>query len=318
MTIASRIPRLIWIYWDKGIDHAPPIVQICMNSWKVNSGWNIVFIDDNSLGKYLDLKLQSDCLEKVGVTKKSNLIRLQLLAKYGGVWVDATCFCVRGLDSWIDEVLISGFFAFSRPGKDRLLSTWFLAAEPQNPLILEVERQFVRFYERYHSLSGSSQNSLNRIVGKALRFFLSRHWVLSPLLISPAFIGISSKLPYFSFHYIFAKVVLKNRECRRIWKITPKRNALLPHLLHKLGAHKKADPQTKAYLSSIDAPVFKLSWKRAPIAVASGSLFDYVLFQRDLLFPQYSLRSNHLGDSGLKPPQKIENALSAKSGERIQ
>lgn len=59
----------------------------------------------------------------------SDLLRLELLHCYGGVWVDATTICTRSLDEWLPEVLTSGFFAYNRPGPDRLLSTWFLAAE---------------------------------------------------------------------------------------------------------------------------------------------------------------------------------------------
>ena len=66
---------------------------------------------------------------------QADLARLDLLARHGGVWADATCFCVRPLDDWLLPCLPSGFFAFDRPGPDRLLSTWFLAAQPGNALV---------------------------------------------------------------------------------------------------------------------------------------------------------------------------------------
>lgn len=61
----------------------------------------------------------------------SDLVRLALLSRYGGIWVDSTVYCLRPLKEWLQEVTPTGFFAFNRPGPDRVLSSWFLfAAHP--------------------------------------------------------------------------------------------------------------------------------------------------------------------------------------------
>ena len=65
----------------------------------------------------------------------SDCVRVALLARYGGVWVDSTCYCLRPLDEWLYERLPNGFFAFARPGGERLLSSWFLAAAANNHII---------------------------------------------------------------------------------------------------------------------------------------------------------------------------------------
>lgn len=41
-------------------------------------------------------------------------IRINLLIKYGGVWIDYNVFCVQPLDSWLPSKLSYGFYAFSR------------------------------------------------------------------------------------------------------------------------------------------------------------------------------------------------------------
>ena len=46
-----------------------------------------------------------------------------------GRGADATTICASPLDGWLHDLMDSGFFAFGRPGPDRMLSTWFLAAE---------------------------------------------------------------------------------------------------------------------------------------------------------------------------------------------
>jgi hypothetical protein len=66
---------------------------------------------------------------------KANLLRLHLLAGQGGVWADSTTLCAAPLDSWLPPLMEGGFFAFARPGPDRLLSTWLLAATPGHALV---------------------------------------------------------------------------------------------------------------------------------------------------------------------------------------
>jgi hypothetical protein len=60
----------------------------------------------------------------------SDVVRIALLHRFGGIWVDATVYCLRPLDGWIGHAMASGFFAFNRPMPDVMLSSWFLAAEP--------------------------------------------------------------------------------------------------------------------------------------------------------------------------------------------
>src|SRR5262249_56262769 len=59
----------------------------------------------------------------------SDVVRIELLHRFGGIWVDSTVYCLRPLDGWLDHAMPSGFFAFNRPMPDVTLSSWFLAAE---------------------------------------------------------------------------------------------------------------------------------------------------------------------------------------------
>ena len=43
--------------------------------------------------------------------------------------------CATPLDDWLEERMVNGFFAFSRPGQDRMISTWFLASEKGGYLV---------------------------------------------------------------------------------------------------------------------------------------------------------------------------------------
>ncbi|HUZ33444.1 MAG TPA: capsular polysaccharide synthesis protein [Xanthobacteraceae bacterium] len=139
-------PKIIWLLWLQGWEAAPDLVRSCGASWlRHNRNWTINFL---TLDKIKELGLGpelSPFLNKpMPPEALSDLIRLQLLATHGGVWADATVYCLRPLDQWLSDVAASGFFAFSRPGPDRMLSTWFLAADAQSCVIQ-------RWRERAHA-----------------------------------------------------------------------------------------------------------------------------------------------------------------------
>ena len=57
-------------------------------------------------------------------------------------------FCLRPLDDWLDAAYDAGFFAFRNPAKDRMLATWLIASEPDNPLLVALHAAFVDFVNR--------------------------------------------------------------------------------------------------------------------------------------------------------------------------
>ena len=84
----------IWMMWYQGIENAPPIVLSCIQS-VINNRANhpVIIISKYNLEKYL--KLPSHIIEKFNnnlftITHLSDIIRLGLLYKYGGYWIDAT------------------------------------------------------------------------------------------------------------------------------------------------------------------------------------------------------------------------------------
>lgn len=129
--------KIIWTCWFQGRTHAPHLVERCLDSWeRCNPGWELRCLDATTIEKYIPIGQYVD-LERQAITAAalSDIVRILLLHEYGGVWVDATLYCNRPLDDWLPGVMDEGFFAFSSPGPDRPLSSWFLSAEPHTYLI---------------------------------------------------------------------------------------------------------------------------------------------------------------------------------------
>lgn len=131
----KRIPRRIWILWFQGVSEAPYLVRKSLDSWvRKKPTWDAVVLDSGTLSSYIDLDMPEKILRNLSPALQSDLIRAALLSKYGGVWADATTFCVQPLDEWIADYASSFFFAFHKPGIDRKMSSWLMAAEQDSPL----------------------------------------------------------------------------------------------------------------------------------------------------------------------------------------
>lgn len=141
--------RIIWSCWFQGQKAAPELVQKCLQSWKdQNPGWDFRCLDAESIARYIDLSAYVDLSrQRITAASLSDILRLLLLHEYGGVWVDATTFCNTPLDQWLGQAMHAGFFAFARPGEDRELATWFLAARPGNRLLSNWAARAIAYWQ---------------------------------------------------------------------------------------------------------------------------------------------------------------------------
>jgi hypothetical protein len=95
----KNIPPIIWVCWWDGINTMPPIVKACYNSiLKYAGGLTVTLITRDNFQDYIDIP--DHVLEKaqtgiMTVTHFSNIIRMSLLAKYGGLWIDATILLTK-------------------------------------------------------------------------------------------------------------------------------------------------------------------------------------------------------------------------------
>ena len=88
---------IVWVCWFQGMEHAPKMVQYCFESLKSNlRDKRIILITEDNYKEYVQFptyileKYEKGCLSK---THLSDLLRLELLIKYGGTWIDATVWC---------------------------------------------------------------------------------------------------------------------------------------------------------------------------------------------------------------------------------
>lgn len=89
----------IWVLWWQGLDNAPLIVKRCVESIKKNAGKHpFHLLSKDNLGKYI--RLPEFINQKVDrgaitLTHLSDIIRMALLSKYGGFWIDSTVYVTK-------------------------------------------------------------------------------------------------------------------------------------------------------------------------------------------------------------------------------
>lgn len=221
------IPKVIWIFWDTGEESAPDIVKFCIESWRQrNPGWTVNVLDRNTASEAVQLPV---AIGDVQIQTFADLLRCRLLNEHGGVWADATAYCVLPLDSWLPMAAQRGFFAFvwakwenwfTWPGFRRHLANWFLASEPAGTVIKLWDEFGLSYWE-------------NR----------------------------SKAHLYFWPHVIFETLLFLRPDFRRAFAEVPKFGCLGPHLVHDAVIRERDLSKVSQIVSSGAAPVQKLSWK---------------------------------------------------------
>ncbi len=128
--VVSALDQPIFVYWGQGFDQAPPLVRACVAALSANNpGERVHLLTDADLAYYVDVPEDLAVALAGNKTHFSDLLRLLLLEKFGGIWVDGTCFVAEPLRPHIDGALAKGsVFAFNYHGP--YLSSWLLAARP--------------------------------------------------------------------------------------------------------------------------------------------------------------------------------------------
>ncbi len=143
---------VVWFCWLQGLEFAPPVVKACYASLKRNlQGKEIRVIDEKNRLDYIQFP---SCIERrydkgqIPPAMFADLIRLELLIKYGGTWIDATVLC-SGPDyprEYLDADLF--FFQYARPEDKKYagISNWFITSCSYNPLLMTLRDMLYAYW----------------------------------------------------------------------------------------------------------------------------------------------------------------------------
>lgn len=112
----SELHDRVWVCWWQGLDNAPALVKRCIESIQQNVGnHEVTVITEDNYKNYVQFPDWIEEKKKKGIisrTHYSDLLRLELLAKYGGIWLDSTFLCVK---PDIEEYFLKPIWSIKRP-----------------------------------------------------------------------------------------------------------------------------------------------------------------------------------------------------------
>lgn len=145
----------VWFFWMQGIEKAPDVVKACLKSLYINlTDRKIVVLESSNISDFVDLPDYINDKHEKGIishTKFSDILRLELLIKYGGTWIDSTVFCSDS--QYPREMMDSDLFVFQRFRKGTKtfggLSSWFITSCTNNIILLILRDMLYEYYKRY-------------------------------------------------------------------------------------------------------------------------------------------------------------------------
>lgn len=277
-SLTSRVIPQVFTYWHQGFQNAPPVVQACCRTFaRHNPSWSHHFLDAGNVQQWLEpIPIPENTWNRLSLAHQSDVIRTQLLIRHGGVWADPTVLFTRPLAGWLPERMEAGVFLFHRPGRDRAVSNWFIAAAPHNPLLVRLYDELCRYWREneFHNLD-QPMNAAARFGGRVLNrnLELPRLWLRKP------FIRLLKAYPYMIYHYMLYDLTRSDPVLRSIWDRMPKVSADLPHYAAHRGLLESLDDEAKRFIDRGKAPLYKLTWKLPARDVPPQSVLGYLLEQ---------------------------------------
>ena len=146
--------KTIFVYWKQGFGNAPLIVKKCLESVKRNAGdYSVLCLSEDNLNDYV--MLPQHVIKKhekglIGEAHFSDIVRANLIYRYGGVWLDATCFLSRPIDDYVTE---SPFFMFQNTKLGCIspikCSNWFIKGSAGSTLLKAVLNFIYSYYQNF-------------------------------------------------------------------------------------------------------------------------------------------------------------------------
>ena len=157
----SKIP--IWVCWFQGFEKMPELVKVCYkNLYKMVDSdiGEIILITENNFSDYV--QIEPSIIKKVkdgrlSYTNLSDLLRVNLLAIYGGMWIDATVYVTRPIDSRLLEKTFysqkstNDFYVKRYVTKSRWAS-WMMISSAKEELFKFVAFIMNEYYLKHNSL----------------------------------------------------------------------------------------------------------------------------------------------------------------------
>lgn len=240
----GKISNKVWWCWFQGEENAPELQKQCLKSLKEHLiDRDIIVITNDNLYEYIEMPEFIKEKYKKGIisnTHFSDLVRLQLLIKYGGTWIDSTAYCT-GYDK---ELFDKPLFVYKNCNR-----IWYANKNEFNQEPIVADNWFIT-------------SEIGNPILETVRDLLFDYWYHNNYL-----------LDYFIFHYFFTLTVMY--KYKKQFDDIPMISHLLPHIL-QYNCLNKFD-EDKFIQIKKQSTFHKLTHKINKNKIKSNSYLSYII-----------------------------------------
>ncbi|HGS1942903.1 TPA: capsular polysaccharide synthesis protein [Streptococcus pneumoniae] len=148
----------VWICWFQGEEHAPELIKTCIQSMRNQlQGREIIVLTEKNISDYTEIP--GYIIEKykkgwISRAHYSDILRIDLLCRHGGLWVDATVLNTGGDFSNL-EVPLFVYKSLNLSRKDSqaiVASSWLISSYSNHPILLYTRKLLWAYWRRKNSL----------------------------------------------------------------------------------------------------------------------------------------------------------------------
>lgn len=150
----------VWICWLQGIENAPILVKKCIESVKkYMPNHEIILLTNDNYKDYVDIPKNIDIKFKKGYisfTHFSDILRVELLTKYGGYWLDSTVLMTSKQNLFNEKT--TPLFVYKNVSLNRkkglavVASNWLMYSCVGNHIMDFTRRLIYAYWKKYNYL----------------------------------------------------------------------------------------------------------------------------------------------------------------------
>ena len=114
----SKYIKQVFLYWDKGRQNLTDTMKLSIEVIeKLNPDYHFIFLDETNIDKYFPYRDELYLKSTLKLTPQlfSDLLRIYLVSKYGGIWIDCSVFFSKSfedLEKMLEEYNLEWFSFF--------------------------------------------------------------------------------------------------------------------------------------------------------------------------------------------------------------
>lgn len=145
---SAAIPRRIWSYWHSVQPDA--FVERCIANWRAQCpGFEVQVLNQRTVREHVPPADWPEGFEGLDPVKQSDWIRLYLVSRFGGYWLDATVLLTRPID-WLEAMRqaqgadFAGFYlqGYTQDAQFPVVENWTFGAPAGEAFVTAWQREF--------------------------------------------------------------------------------------------------------------------------------------------------------------------------------